>query len=152
MPITIVAVGRLKAGPLAELCNEYRRRLPLPLEFREVEERRPLAGPARKAREGELILAQLPKGALLVALDEHGKTFDSAGFARQFAAWRQASGDNLAFVLGGADGLDEAVLARAQARLALGSLTWPHLLARAMLLEQLYRAHTILTGHPYHRA
>jgi 23S rRNA (pseudouridine1915-N3)-methyltransferase len=151
MPITIVAVGRLKSGPLAELCSDYRRRLPLPLEFREVEERRPLSGPARKTREGRLILAQVPKGALVVALDEHGTHFDSAGFARQFAAWRQASGDNLAFVLGGADGLAAEVLERAAGRLALGSLTWPHLLARTMLIEQIYRAHTILTGHPYHR-
>ncbi|MCW5771125.1 MAG: 23S rRNA (pseudouridine(1915)-N(3))-methyltransferase RlmH [Rhodospirillaceae bacterium] len=152
MPITIVAVGRLKSGPLAELCADYRRRLPLPLELHEVEERRPLAGPERKAREGALILSALPKGALVVALDERGKSYDSAGFARQFAAWREASGDQLAFVLGGADGLDQAVLAASRARLALGSLTWPHMLARAMLLEQIYRAHTILTGHPYHRA
>jgi 23S rRNA (pseudouridine1915-N3)-methyltransferase len=150
--ITVVAVGRLKAGPLKELCDEFRRRIPLPLAIREVEERRPISGDERKTREGELILKELPKGALAVALDERGKSYESAGFARQFAAWRQQSGDNLAFIVGGADGLAPAVLENAAARLAFGTMTWPHLLARAMLLEQIYRAHTILTGHPYHRA
>lgn len=152
MSVTIVAVGRAKAGPVQALCDEYRRRLPFSVEFREVEERRPLSGGERKAREGTLILAALPDGVLTVALDERGKTYDSAAFARQFAAWREQSRGNLAFVIGGADGLTEAVLEKAAARLALGSMTWPHLLVRAMLLEQLYRAHTILTGHPYHRA
>ena len=150
MPISIIAVGRLKPGPLQELCDEYRRRLPFAVDMREVEERRPLAGAERKAREGELILAALPKGAFTVALDERGKAHDSAAFARQFAAWREGS-DTLAFVIGGADGLAPAVLEKASTRLAFGTMTWPHLLARAMLLEQIYRAHTILTGHPYHR-
>jgi 23S rRNA (pseudouridine1915-N3)-methyltransferase len=150
--ITVIAVGRLKSGPLKELCDEYRRRIPLPLEIREVEERRPVSGDERKQREGELILKELPKGALVVALDEHGKHYDSAGFATQFAAWRQRSGDTLAFIVGGADGLAPALLEKAAARLAFGTMTWPHMLARAMLLEQIYRAHTILTCHPYHRA
>jgi 23S rRNA (pseudouridine1915-N3)-methyltransferase len=150
--ITLIAVGRLKSGVLKELCDEYRRRLPLPLDIREVEERRPVSGEERKQREAALILEELPKGALVVALDERGKSYDSSGFARQFAAWRERSGDNLAFIIGGADGLAPAVLEKAAARLALGTMTWPHMLARAMLLEQIYRAHTILTGHPYHRA
>jgi 23S rRNA (pseudouridine1915-N3)-methyltransferase len=152
MGITLIAVGRLKSGPLQALCDEYRRRIPLALEIVEVEERRPLAGGERKQREGALILKQLPKGAMAIALDERGKVYDSAGFARQLAAWRAQSGDNLAFIVGGAEGLAPAVLEKAAARLALGAMTWPHMLARAMLLEQLYRAHTILTGHPYHRA
>jgi 23S rRNA (pseudouridine1915-N3)-methyltransferase len=150
--ITIIAVGRLKTGPLRDLCDEFRRRIPLPLDIREVEERRPVSGDERKQREAELILKELPKGALAVALDERGKPYDSAGFAKQFAAWRERSGDNLAFLIGGADGLAPAMLEKAAARLALGTMTWPHMLARAMLLEQIYRAHTILTGHPYHRA
>ncbi len=150
--ITIVTVGRLKAGPLKDLCDEFRRRIPLALELREVEERRPVSGDERKQREGDLILKELPKSAFAVALDERGKTYDSAGFARQFAAWRQQSCDNLAFIVGGADGLAPAVLEKAAARVAFGAMTWPHMLARAMLLEQIYRAHTILTGHPYHRA
>jgi 23S rRNA (pseudouridine1915-N3)-methyltransferase len=149
--ITIVAVGRNRSGPLAELFDEYRQRLRLPLELREVEERRPLAGAARKRREGELILAALPEGALAIALDEHGRVLDSAAFARQLANWREQSGDNVAFLLGGADGLAPAVLDRAEVRLSLGVMTWPHLLARILLVEQIYRAHMILTGHPYHR-
>ena len=103
MPITIIAAGRLKPGPLRELCDEYRRRLPFAIDIREVEERRPLSGAERKAREGELILAALPNGAFTVALDERGKAYDSAAFARQFDAWREGS-DALAFVIGGADG------------------------------------------------
>lgn len=150
MAIAVIAVGRLKSGPLQELCDEYRRRLPFAVDIREVEERRPLSGAERKTREGELILAALPKSAFTVALDERGKAYDSAAFARQFAAWRESS-DTLAFIIGGADGLAPAVLEKASTRLAFGSLTWPHALARVMLLEQLYRAHTILTGHPYHR-
>ena len=151
MGVTIVAAGRLKAGPLLALCDEYRRRLPFPVEIREIEERRPVSGGERKVREGALILAAVPGNATLVALDERGKAYDSAAFARQFAAWRERSGGNLAFVIGGADGLTEAVLEKAAGRLAFGSMTWPHMLVRVMLLEQLYRAHTILTGHPYHR-
>ncbi len=151
MAVTVVAVGRLKAGPHAALCAEYAKRLPWPLEIREVEERRRLAGDELKAREGALLLAALPKNVLLVALDEHGTVCDSAEFARKFAGWRQSSGDNLAFAVGGADGLSAEVLARARARIAFGTMTWPHALARVMLLEQIYRAHTILAGHPYHR-
>jgi len=151
MGIVIVAVGRAKAGPILALCEEYRRRIPFSVEIREVEERRPLSGGERKAREGGLLLAAIPDGALIVTLDERGKAFDSAAFARQFAAWRERS-QTLAFVIGGADGLTEAVLEKSAARLAFGAMTWPHMLVRAMLLEQIYRAHTILTGHPYHRA
>jgi len=151
MTIAIVAVGRLKSGPLKELCDEYRRRLPFAVTIREVEERRPVSAAERKAREGDLLLKEVPKGALIVALDERGKAYDSAGFAKQLEAWRTQTGDNLAFVIGGADGLAPPVLERAAARLAFGTMTWPHLLARVMLLEQIYRAHTILTGHPYHR-
>ena len=151
MGIVIVAVGRAKAGPILLLCDEYRRRIPFSVEMREVEERRPLSGGERKAREGALLLAAIPDNSLILALDERGKAFDSAAFARQFAAWRERSA-NLAFVIGGADGLTEAVLEKASTRLAFGAMTWPHMLVRAMLLEQLYRAHTILTGHPYHRA
>jgi 23S rRNA (pseudouridine1915-N3)-methyltransferase len=150
--ITVIAVGKLKSGPLKELCDDYRRRIPLALQVREVEERRRIAGDERKQREGELILSELPKGALAIALDERGRTYDSAGLARQLAAWRAQSGDNLAFIIGGADGLAPTVLEKAAVRLALGAMTWPHMLARVMLLEQLYRAHTILTCHPYHRA
>ena len=147
----IAAVGRLKRGPELDLVEAYRARLPWPVEIREVEERRPLAAAERKAAEGALLLAALPRPGLIVALDERGTALTSAGFAERLASWREASGGRLGFAIGGADGLDKAVMDRAAARIAFGAMTWPHLLVRAMLMEQLYRAHTIQSGHPYHR-
>ncbi len=104
----------------------------------------------RKIREGELLLAALPDRALVVALDERGKNVSSADFAKLIAKW-QSSGSTIAFLIGGADGHGDPVRARADNLLALGTMTWPHLLVRAMLCEQLYRAQQILAGHPYHR-
>lgn len=104
-----------------------------------------------RRREGEAILAALPEGVLAVALDLGGAAPDSEGFARLLTRW-QESGRGLAFLIGGAEGLDPAVQARAEAKLALGPMTWPHFLVRGMLAEQLYRAQAIRDGHPYHRA
>ena len=150
MRITIVAVGRQKAGPLKALEQFYAERIRWPLAIREVEERRKLPPAELKAREGELILGTVPKNAVLAALDARGKSLSSTDFARRFAGWRDADAA-LVFAIGGADGLAEAVLDRAKLVLSLGAMTWPHLLARGMLLEQVYRAQQILAGHPYHR-
>jgi len=122
----------------------------------EVEDRSKRAGNAdstqRKQREGELLLAQAPAGATLVALDGRGSTLTSAAFSGWLARVRDQGCRDLVFVIGGADGLDAPVLARAQMRLSLGAMTWPHMLVRMMLAEQIYRAVTILANHPYHRA
>ena len=96
------------------------------------------------------MLAAVPAGALMVALDERGEAWSSTELARRLAAWRD-TGATIAFAIGGADGLGPAVIGRADAVLSLGAMTWPHFLARGMLLEQLYRAQQILAGHPYHR-
>jgi 23S rRNA (pseudouridine1915-N3)-methyltransferase len=104
-----------------------------------------------KAREGELILNALPAGVPIVALDERGVQRSSRALAEQIAIWRDRGSPELAFAIGGADGLHSTVLERADMTLSLGSMTWPHLLVRGMLLEQLYRAQQILAGHPYHR-
>jgi 23S rRNA (pseudouridine1915-N3)-methyltransferase len=117
----------------------------------EVEERRSLPPEQLKLREGELILGALPAGVPFVALDERGTQWSSRALAKRIAAWRDQGGSELVFAIGGADGLHRAVLDRADVILALGSMTWPHLLVRGMLLEQLYRAQQILAGHPYHR-
>jgi 23S rRNA (pseudouridine1915-N3)-methyltransferase len=114
-----------------------------------VRQRLPAA--ALKAREAALILGALPAGARLVALDERGAPWSSRGLADRLAAWRDQGVAELTFAIGGADGLAPAVLDRAEAILSLGAMTWPHLLVRGMLLEQLYRAQQILAGHPYHR-
>jgi 23S rRNA (pseudouridine1915-N3)-methyltransferase len=98
-----------------------------------------------------LILGALPAGVPLVALDERGIQWSSRSLAERIAAWRDRGSPELAFAIGGADGLHSMVLDRAEVILSLGSLTWPHLLVRGMLLEQLYRAQQILAGHPYHR-
>ncbi len=150
MRIVIAAVGRLKSGPLADLCAEYCKRIPWPIEIREVEERRPLAASERKRREAMLIRNVLPSKGLIVALDERGKSYDSVAFARQLQSW-EATRKMLAFAIGGADGLAPEFADSADSRLALGAMTWPHFFARAMLLEQLYRAASIGRGHPYHR-
>lgn len=117
----------------------------------EVEERRPLPPEQLKLREGELILGALPASVPFVALDERGTQWSSRALAKRIAAWRNQGRSELVFAIGGADGLHRAVLDRADVILALSSMTWPHLLVRGMLLEQLYRAQQILAGHPYHR-
>ena len=117
----------------------------------EVDERRSLPPVQLKAREGELILGALPAGAPFVALDERGVQWSSRALAKRIATWRDRGSPELAFAIGGADGLHSMVLDRADVTLSFGSMTWPHLLVRGMLLEQLYRAQQILAGHPYHR-
>jgi len=104
-----------------------------------------------QAREAELIVAALPAVARLVALDERGESWSSRDFAERLGQWRDRGVATLAFAIGGADGLGRAVIERADVVLSLGALTWPRLLVRGMLLEQLYRAQQILAGHPYHR-
>jgi 23S rRNA (pseudouridine1915-N3)-methyltransferase len=151
MRVTIAAVGRLKSGPHAALAQHYAERLTIPLAIREVEEKRPLPPPELREREGALLLAAVPAGAVIVALDERGKTLGSEALAQRIAKWRDGGTGDLAFLIGGADGLADAVRQKAQLVLSLGAMTWPHLLVRGMLLEQLYRAQQILAGHPYHR-
>lgn len=146
----IIAVGRLRAGPEAELIARYATRLRPRLEITEVAEA--AGGPAEaKRREAAGLLAALPANAFAVALDLGGAAPDSETFAARLDRWL-GLGRPVCFLIGGAEGLDAAVLARADAVLSLGAMTWPHMLARAMLAEQLYRARAIAAGHPYHRA
>ncbi len=152
MRITIAAVGRLRSGPMQDLLSEYLRRLTWPHEVKEVEEKRQMPPGALKRREGELLLQTLPKQAVILALDGRGKSLTSEGFARLIQDYRDAGTGDLAFVIGGAEGLSDEVRAAAERSLAFGAMTWPHLLVRVMLAEQLYRAQSILAGHPYHRA
>ncbi len=135
-------------GPEAALYARYAARLrPAPV-LVEITEAR--GSPAvTKRREAVALLGAVPEGAFAVALDQGGSTLDSIGFAALLADARPGA---LCFLLGGAEGLDGSVLARADRVLSLGAMTWPHLLARAMLAEQLFRAYSIATGHPYHRA
>jgi 23S rRNA (pseudouridine1915-N3)-methyltransferase len=136
---------------LKELQTLYAARIAPPPVIVELEERRRLPIAVLRKREAELILAALSPGTPLVALDASGTAWPSRALADRIAAWRDRGFSELAFAIGGADGLDGAVLERAAATMSLGPMTWPHLLVRGMLLEQLYRAQQILAGHPYHR-
>ena len=147
----LVAVGRMKPGPERQLFEHYAQRLSPAPQMREVEEKRNLPPEKLKAREGELLLGALPDGAFVVAMDERGQRLSSMAFAKKLGQWRDDGARDVAFVIGGADGLDGAVLARANLVLSLGEMTWPHMLVRGLLAEQLYRANAILSGHPYHR-
>jgi 23S rRNA (pseudouridine1915-N3)-methyltransferase len=159
MLITVAAIGKLKACPERELFDRFLDRAGRPgkaigLTFaeRELPESRADAAAARKNQEAASLIASVAPGAVLVALDEGGTSLDSAGLAARLATWRDGGKPGVVFTVGGADGHGAALLARADMRLAFGAMTWPHRLARAMLAEQLYRAVTILSGHPYHRA
>ncbi|MDR3539086.1 MAG: 23S rRNA (pseudouridine(1915)-N(3))-methyltransferase RlmH [Acetobacteraceae bacterium] len=146
----LIAIGRLRAGPEAELFARYNERLRPKLVLTELPEAR--GAPAEvKRREGEALLAALPASAFAVALDLGGESPDSERFAALLERWL-TQGRPVCFMIGGAEGLDAAVLRRADYALSLGGLTWPHFLVRAMLAEQVFRARSIASGHPYHRA
>ena len=154
MRLTVAAVGRFGAGRGAAertLFEDYVKRLSQPIELKEVAEKRPLPAAQLWQREGELLLAAVPEGAQVVAMDAGGRALSSRALAKRLEEWRAAGVRDLAFLIGGAEGLDQAVLKRADLALSLGPMTWPHLLVRVLLAERLYRAQCILTGHPYHR-
>lgn len=155
MKLRIAAVGRLGRRPETTLVEDYAKRLKIlagaaklgPLEVIEVEDR---AGKGPEA-EADLLLKALPV-EVLVALDEKGEALDSAALAARLGRWRDAGVASAGFAIGGADGHAPKLRAAARLTLSLGPMTLPHALARAVLAEQLYRAATILTGHPYHRS
>ncbi|MGE0726038.1 MAG: 23S rRNA (pseudouridine(1915)-N(3))-methyltransferase RlmH [Alphaproteobacteria bacterium] len=151
MRLHIVAVGRARDGAIAELYRDYVRRLGWPVALHEVELRALPAPGERAGREAALLRARVPAGATIVALDPRGEALSSEAFARRIGRWRDEATADLAFVIGGADGLTDEIRRAAALVLSLGSMTWPHLLARVMLAEQLFRAQSILSGHPYHR-
>ncbi len=148
--LRLIAVGRLRDGPESQLFARYNERLRPRFAVTEIAEAR--GAPAEvKRREGEALLAALPDPAFVIALDSGGAMPGSEELARLLEGWL-AGGRTVCFLIGGAEGLDARAVARADYVLSLGRLTWPHLLVRAMLAEQIYRAMTILAGHPYHRA
>lgn len=154
MRIAILAAGRLRKSPEAALVEDYLDRFartgrPLglpPVSVAEIEDRRG----GGMAAEADLLLRAVPPGSVLAVLDERGDQPTSPEFARRIAGFRDR-GQDLCFVIGGADGLDPALRSRAGWQISLGRMVWPHLLVRVMLAEQLYRAATILAGSPYHR-
>ncbi len=152
-------MGRMKPGPEKDLFDNFAKRFDGqgktqglgPLSLTEVEEKKNLDRAELAAREGEKILNALPKGAKLIVLDERGRALTSKEFSEKLSQWRDEGAPACAFVIGGAGGLSEKVRNSADFKLSFGNQTWPHMMTRAMLSEQLYRAATILAGHPYHR-
>jgi 23S rRNA (pseudouridine1915-N3)-methyltransferase len=146
----VIAVGRSREGPEAELFARYSARVRPALALTEIADGK--GAPVEiKRRESEAILAALPGQAFAIALDLEGQMLDSAAFAARLEGWLSLSRP-IRFLIGGAEGLDRMVLDRADFTLSLGRMTWPHLLVRGMLAEQIYRARSIAAGHPYHRA
>ena len=152
MRVTIAAIGRERVGPIRDLFEAYCKRSTWPIRLVEIAPQSRLPPERRLAEEAARLERALPAGALTIALDEHGRQLDSLGFARHLGRWQDDGQSELAFLIGGPDGLAAGLLERAAVVIALGPMTWPHRLVRVMLAEQLYRAETILAGHPYHRA
>ena len=141
----------MKSGPERVLWDKYERRITWPLTLREVEDRKPQRKQQLMKREAKLLTDAIPTGAFLIALDKSGKSISSGSFARLFQDLRSENQRDIAFVIGGTEGIDTSLLSQANLKLSMGAQTWPHLLARCMLLEQIYRVQSILTNHPYHR-
>jgi 23S rRNA (pseudouridine1915-N3)-methyltransferase len=154
MKLSLVAIGDKLPGWAETACSEYLRRMPREARIEVVavkpERRIGLTAAQVKTAEAARLLERCPRDALLVALDEHGRQVSTRELADLLAGWR-AAGRDVALLLGGAEGLAAEVLARADLKLALSRLTLPHALARVLLCEQLYRAASLLAGHPYHR-
>ncbi|MGA1180994.1 MAG: 23S rRNA (pseudouridine(1915)-N(3))-methyltransferase RlmH [Marivivens sp.] len=155
MRVHLVVVGRLRAGPELDLIKDYLTRFDRtgralglgPAQVIEVEDKKG----GGMAAEAALLEKAIPSGALVCCLDERGKVMSSPDFADQLGQWRDNGRQDVAFVIGGADGIDPALRERADALLSFGKMVWPHMLVRVMLSEQLYRAASILAGAPYHR-
>jgi 23S rRNA (pseudouridine1915-N3)-methyltransferase len=159
MRVIVIAIGRLKQGPERELAETYRKRAQAighalgmrEIEIIEIRESRAAEAALRRLEESIAIANVIPERATIVILDESGESLGSAALAAVLQKWRAEDRPAVCFVIGGADGLAASLRERAKLKLAFGAATWPHQLVRIMLLEQLYRAASILAGHPYHR-
>lgn len=160
MRFTLSCIGRMKAGADKDLFDRYLDRARktgrglgiTAVAVNEMPESRAQRAEDRKAEEAKILLNTLQAGACLVVLDENGSNLSSDAFSRKLEAWKNEGVPEVVFTVGGADGHGADVLQRADMKLALGAMTWPHQIARILLAEQIYRAMTIQSGHPYHRA
>lgn len=143
LSIDLIAVGKLKNDPLADVFDDYKKRLVWKFSFTELDGK-------TQAEQISKISEKLNPQAALIVLDERGKSLSSRDFAAKFDEWQTSHG-HVQFVIGGADGLTDAIRKKATLLMSFGVQTWPHMMARVMLMEQIYRAQQILAGHPYHR-
>ncbi|MDB2414987.1 23S rRNA (pseudouridine(1915)-N(3))-methyltransferase RlmH [Rickettsiales bacterium] len=152
LKIKIVAIGKMrKNDPLGDVYCDYIKRLPWDISLVELEEKRSLPEEKLKEKESQLLCSAISADSKLILLDEHGKDCNSKNFAKILKNWSDDGCNNISIAIGGAYGLGEEIKNRADIRLSFGKMTWPHMMVRAMLSEQLYRAHTIITNHPYHK-
>jgi 23S rRNA (pseudouridine1915-N3)-methyltransferase len=160
MRLLVAAVGRLRGGPEFDLVADYSERIRglarrqgiAGFDIKEIDAPHELAGPARRRRESQLLDQAVGAGGRRIILDERGENLTSEEFAGRICAWRDQGAPEAAFLIGGADGHDPPLVASGDLVIAFGRSTFPHMLVRVMLVEQVYRAMTILAGHPYHRA
>ena len=141
----------MKKGPERSLWEGYAKRLRWPLKLIEVEAKNSFGVEETKRKEADLLLSRVPKASVVVALDQNGLAVSSVDFSKKIGKWQDNGINTLTLVVGGSDGLDKIVLDKAQLSISLGRMTWPHMMARVMLLEQLYRTQCILNKHPYHK-
>lgn len=152
MRYTLLSVGKSKGSDISAAIDTYCKRLKTPLTIEEID-LKGIKNPIELNRlENEKIRSLIPPSSYVVILDSEGKLFDSIGFSQKIQEIMNFSHKDICFIIGGADGLDQVTKNLADISISFGRLTWPHLLARVMLLEQLYRAQQILAGHPYHKA
>ncbi|MFL2771752.1 MAG: 23S rRNA (pseudouridine(1915)-N(3))-methyltransferase RlmH [Rhodospirillaceae bacterium] len=151
MNIVIAAVGRMKNGPEKSIIDTYLTRLPWSVDIREIDHKNSTQLNVAIRSETQALLDLVPKRARTICLDSRGKSMTSNEFADRVRAWRDDGFSSLAFLIGGPNGLEKGGVDSTDLALSFGRATWPHMLVRAMLVEQLYRTHCILTEHPYHR-
>lgn len=151
MKLLISAIGKQKAGPELELFTTYIRRIPWSVEVKEFDIKKNLPPAEKKLAESDVLLKASDAMAYRIALDERGRTLSSQQFAALLGRLQDEGVNSIAFLIGGSDGHSPHLLNACQSSLSLGAMTWPHMLVRPLLAEQLFRAHAILTGHPYHR-
>ncbi len=150
LKVDIICVAKVKKGSFFDLIEEYKKRIQWNVKIIELESK--FTDPSKCQKdESDKILKHIDPRAVVIAMDERGKTMKSMVFAEKIASYRDRGDNHLQFIIGGSDGLTHDVRERANLLLSFGQQTWPHLLARVMLLEQIYRAQQILAGHPYHR-
>lgn len=153
MRITILSIGKFENSPHKAVFENYLKRLKWKIELRELELKNAQNMSVDKVKEGEgdLILKALKPSSKLIVLDERGKQFGSIAFSKMISDFALAGDSDLTFVIGGSDGLSQEVLNKASLKISLSTMTFPHLMVRAILMEQIYRAQSIIAGHPYHR-